>query len=316
MHFIRIIRPLNLLVMALAMCGAWYYIMASNAFQFVRSNNLDFALLVISTLMIAAAGNIINDYFDVRADRINRPERLIITKHMKRRWAILIHWLLNGVAFLIGAYLSFKYSSLWFVFIHLISINLLWFYSLLLKKKVLIGNLIIAALTGTIPLLVVVFFKVSNSSSYDNSEFLPESWTTSIDFSLLYVLAGLSFIQNLCREIVKDLEDIKGDKHIHVTSLGMIIGNRPTLVVVSLLCLMLPVFTVMLLVHWTPFHTLQALSWPQLAPIYAAGILNLVFIGLACSKQGTEKLIWLDYLLKSTLLIGIMSCITIPYFSS
>jgi 4-hydroxybenzoate polyprenyltransferase len=301
--------------MVLAMYGSWYLIIQLNTFQFVRSNQLDFALLVVSVVLIGAAGNIINDYFDVRADRINRPKKLIVTKHIKRRWAIVIHWILNGMAFLIGSYLSVKYGSLWFVFIHLLSINLLWFYSLLLKKKVLIGNFIIALLTGTIPLLVVVFFKVSNTSSYNSSEFLPETWTTSIDFSVLYLLAGLSFIQNFCREIIKDLEDIKGDQEIHVTSLGMVIGTRATLIIVALLSLCLPLFTFLLYMNWLPLPSLSQFSWIQLSPFYLASLINLCILFISISKNSTHQLLLLDYLFKATLVVGILSCLTIPYFS-
>jgi 4-hydroxybenzoate polyprenyltransferase len=121
MHFIKLIRPINLLIIAITMYGVRFYVLEVHYFEKVKDNALDFFLLVFSTVIIAAAGNIINDYFDVRADRINKPERLIITKHIKRRWAILIHWIFNGIAFGIALYLSIKYQSLWFVFIHLLS---------------------------------------------------------------------------------------------------------------------------------------------------------------------------------------------------
>ena len=69
-----------------------------NLFQ-KGGEEFDFFLIVFSTVLIAAAGNIINDYFDVRADRINKPEKLIITKYINRKWAILSHWVLNVIAF-------------------------------------------------------------------------------------------------------------------------------------------------------------------------------------------------------------------------
>ena len=128
MHFIKLIRPINMAIIVLTMYGVRYYIQSVNYYQKIDDSGIDFFLLVFSTVLIAAAGNIINDYFDVKADRINRPEKLIITKHIKRRWAILVHWIFNGVAFTIALYLSAKYQSLWFVFIHLLSIQFLSYF--------------------------------------------------------------------------------------------------------------------------------------------------------------------------------------------
>src|SRR5690554_4332822 len=101
-HFLRLIRPINLLIIAATMYSIGAYLDAiyspiNEGEMIIQSFN--FFLLVISTVMIAAAGNIINDYFDVRADRINRPEGTIIMTHIKRRWAIVYHWVLNFVAF-------------------------------------------------------------------------------------------------------------------------------------------------------------------------------------------------------------------------
>jgi 4-hydroxybenzoate polyprenyltransferase len=104
-------------------------------------------------VIIAAAGNMINDYFDIKADRINKPQKLIISKYMKKRWAIVLHWGLNIIAVLISIYLSVKYHSLLFVFVHILSMNLLWFYSIYFKKKLFVGNLVIAILTGMVPLV-------------------------------------------------------------------------------------------------------------------------------------------------------------------
>ena len=92
-HFIRLIRPINLLIIMITMIGCAYYIHTTNYFQFVRFEPINFTLLIFSTVLIAAAGNIINDYFDIKADKINKPERVVIGKHIKKRWAIALHWI-------------------------------------------------------------------------------------------------------------------------------------------------------------------------------------------------------------------------------
>jgi len=96
MYFFKLIRPINLLIIGLTMYSVRFFYFTLGGMEaniFSGGEKVDFALLVFSTLLIAAAGNIINDYFDVRADRINKPHKLIITKHIKRRWAIVYHWI-------------------------------------------------------------------------------------------------------------------------------------------------------------------------------------------------------------------------------
>jgi 4-hydroxybenzoate polyprenyltransferase len=225
-YFLKLIRAKNLLIILMTMIGVAYYLMKSNYYQKVDFHYFDYCLLIFSTLIIAAAGNVINDYFDVKADRINKPEKVIISKYMKPRWAILWHWTFNLLAVLIAIYLSVKYATLVFVFVHLLSINLLWFYSVQLKKKLLISNLIIAFLTALVPLLSVWFFKVLNEGVTPYSPYREESWSTYLDYSFVYFLAICAFIQNFAREINKDIHDIQGDLVAHVKSLPMKIGKE------------------------------------------------------------------------------------------
>ena len=121
-YLFQLIRPLNLVIIAFTMYSTrlflYLYEVKFNATIFQKSGEeIDFFLMVFSTLLIAAAGNMINDYFDVKADRVNKPEKLIITKYVKRRVAILNHWILNLIAFSIAIYLSARNNTLWYVFI-------------------------------------------------------------------------------------------------------------------------------------------------------------------------------------------------------
>lgn len=294
------------------MYGVRYYIQTVNYFQKIDDDGIDFFLLIFSTVLIAAAGNIINDYFDVKADRINKPEKLIITKHIKRRWAILVHWIFNGVAFTIAVYLSIKYQSLWFVLIHLLSINVLWFYSMLFKRKVLIGNLLIAGLTALVPILVMIYFKVGNSIHLAYSEFDSDSWVAIIDYRIIYLLAIFAFIQNFAREIVKDAQDVKGDKLIYVKSLPMVLGQQKSLYLVSLLLFILPFFYV-----WISVKNFELmigssgfLFWTL--PFLLASFLNLVVILLIFKKRASLKLY--NNLIKLSMLFGVLATYYLAYF--
>lgn len=302
MSFLRLIRPINLLIIVLTMFGTVFYLSHIQLFKGFYFNQLDFWLLTLSTVMIAAAGNIINDYFDVKADRINRPEKLIITKHIKRRWAIVSHWMLNAIAFMIGIYLSIQYSTFSFVFIHLISINLLWFYSMFLKRKAFIGNLIIAFLTSLIPILALIFMYFSPGQ---HNQFVDPSAINGIldvDFGIVHLMAFFAFTQNLAREIVKDVQDIEGDKLIFVRSLPMIIGKRSSLLIAAGILLLLPIFLAFILFGQ---HVLDPVlpGLNELWFLYMAAFLNVVAIVIIFILPGKLKLI--DAMIKISMLSGI-----------
>jgi 4-hydroxybenzoate polyprenyltransferase len=314
-NFIRLIRPINLAIIALTMYGIRLYILADNHFQKLNDDPVHFFLLVFSTVLIAAAGNIINDYFDVKADRINKPEKLIITKHIKRRWAIVTHWTFNGIAFGIAVYLSILYSSLSFVFIHLISINTLWFYSMLFKRKALIGNILIAGLTSMVPLLTMVYFEAGNPSNLSHSEFEPETWGTiiDIDYRLIYVLMAFAFIQNLAREIIKDIQDVKGDELIYVQSLPMLIGQKNSMFLSGVLLLILPIsFLCYLVVNLDKLIVDNRLSMDTI-PFALAALVNLILI-LIMIVNKVNRLKLYDALIKISMLLGVLATFYLAYF--
>lgn len=284
------------------MFGTIFYLGSTDLFKGYNYNKLDFWMLVTSTLMIAAAGNIINDYFDVKADRINRPEKLIITKHIKRRWAIVSHWMLNAVAFLIGMYLSIKYETFSFVFIHLVSINLLWFYSMYLKRKALLGNLAIAFLTSLIPILALTFMYFSPGEHNMLVDPSAINGILDVEFALVHLIAFFAFSQNFAREIVKDAQDIEGDKLIYVRSLPMIIGVKPSLIVSAGILILLPIF--MGITYSTPLSEHSAFPpFDQLWLFQIAAGINLLVVVLILFMSSKLKLI--DSLIKISMLAGI-----------
>ncbi|MFN5844566.1 MAG: UbiA family prenyltransferase, partial [Flavobacteriia bacterium] len=249
------------------------------------------------------------------ADRINKPEKLIITKHIKRRWAIVTHWTFNGIAFGIAVYLSILYSSLSFVFIHLISINTLWFYSMLFKRKALIGNILIAGLTSMVPLLTMVYFEAGNPSNLSHSEFEPETWGTiiDIDYRLIYVLMAFAFIQNLAREIIKDIQDVKGDELIYVQSLPMLIGQKNSMFLSGVLLLILPIsFLCYLVVNLDKLIVDNRLSMDTI-PFALAALVNLILI-LIMIVNKVNRLKLYDALIKISMLLGVLATFYLAYF--
>jgi 4-hydroxybenzoate polyprenyltransferase len=313
MHFLRLIRPVNLLVIALTMYAVRVFFlpyMSVDYTQFGGSEPFDYFLLVLSTVMIAAGGNIINDYFDVKADRVNKPEKLIITKYIKPRWAIVLHWLFNFVAFAIACYLSWRYETFWYVFIHLLSINALWFYSMYFKRKFLIGNLIIAALTGLVPILCGIHFL---GLTYPfSADYLPSSWTINahhswigaVNLKIFFVVFFAIFAAslNLVREIIKDIEDVEGDRLLRAKTLPIVLGKKRTKwIAIALLTAILALSSPFI---WEAYWLYRNEFLVALAPalLVVIGIITVLLqLWRANEKQQLKRA---DLILKLVMMIG------------
>jgi 4-hydroxybenzoate polyprenyltransferase len=313
MHFIRLIRPINLLVIILTMYGIRVffipYLSEDVVLERTHPNEaVDYFLLVFSTVLIAAAGNIINDYFDVKADRVNKPDKLIIGKYIKPRWAIVSHWILNLVAFSIACYLTWAYQTFWYVFIHLLSINILWFYSMYFKRKFFIGNLFIAALTGLVPLLCGIHF-LGLTTPFQSANFMSDfkegaNWISQINLKIFFITALAFFASclNLVREIVKDMEDVEGDRLLKAKTIPIVLGISKAKWI-SLFCLIaiIGISLPFLIEGYSVFnHTFIRVMWPSFL-IYG---LLLICCVLLVNKPDKSRLKSIDLILKVSMLIG------------
>jgi 4-hydroxybenzoate polyprenyltransferase len=172
--------------------------------------DLRFFLLAISTVLVAAAGYIINDYYDIKIDTINKPKRVVVGKILRRRWAMVAHMVLNVTGILLAFGVSWEVGIVTFF-----SGFLLWFYSNQLKRLPFAGNFTIALLTAA-SLLVVWLYDPKN-------EFL------------VYTFAAFAFFISLIREIIKDMEDVRGDATFGCQTLPIIWGVRRTKVLLYVL---------------------------------------------------------------------------------
>jgi 4-hydroxybenzoate polyprenyltransferase len=234
---------------------------------------IQFFLLVVATLCLTGAGYVINDYFDTRSDFINRPDSVVVGTLIPRRKAILLHSLLNVLGVIIGLYLAFyvKIPLLGLVFLAVSAV--LWRYSASYKRRFLIGNLIVAALTGMVPLLVPLF-----EVPLLRQEYAPVVATGHTDFSFLFYWVGafgfFAFITSVIREVIKDMQDFKGDKETGCKTLPVKWGMRAskafviTLISFTVLALLLVylwliphvyVFTYFFIALWIPFIILSVL---------------------------------------------------------
>lgn len=205
---IRLTRLRNLLIIAVAQYFTAWYLISHDTWYDTR-----LLILSLSTMIIAAGGYSINDYYDVKIDLINKPERVVVGKNLSRRQALLIHSVLSLTGTAMGFLLSWPIGLVNFT-----AGFLLWLYSNALKRMPFVGNLAVALLTGLSVLVV-------------NLLFLPIQTLV-----LVYVL--FAFFMTLIREIIKDMEDLKGDDTFGCRTLPIIWGLRPTKVFIYLLILL------------------------------------------------------------------------------
>jgi 4-hydroxybenzoate polyprenyltransferase len=216
--FFKLIRWPNLFFIALTQLlffyAVFYSLLPGKTFPF--TNDL-FYLLIAASVCIAAAGYIINDYFDLQIDTINKPDKVVVDKILKRRWAIVWHWMLSGIGIFISLYISWKIGSWLIALINFFCVCLLWFYSTTFKKKLLSGNIIIAALTAWV--ILVLYFYITAIARIQPVDFDERKF---LRFTILY--AGFAFIISLIREVIKDMEDIFGDAAYRCKTMPIVWG--------------------------------------------------------------------------------------------
>lgn len=308
--FIKLTRPLNLAIMVFTMLAIRYWLLA----PFLSLSQLElltgsgmFMILVLSVVFIAAGGNVINDYFDVKGDTINKPNKVIVIHELDRRIAIYGHQTLTLLGLALALFYGWKTDMLTFCAIHVFAIISLWYYSSYFKKLLLVGNFLIAALVALVPLIIGVFelLPIIRVNAEDvNNYYKGTGYNAAQYFKGLFFwvlgFAVFAFAATLVREIIKDLEDTKGDVSLDRNTLPLVIGEKPTKVVV----------TVLIGVFVTTFYLVE--EW-FLNDSFTFNYFS-VFLTLPCLatvvilwKKNLEKRFWWSSnLMKMVLLFGLV----------
>lgn len=199
--WLRLLRWKNLLIVAATQFLAWICLIwpLRSAQALVLQPGI-FACLVASTVCIAGAGYLINDYFDIKIDAINRPRTAVLENPVRRRRALLAHGLLNGAGLLLAAVVAVRAGQPLRLLWQAGTVLLLWFYSTHFKRMFLVGNVVVALLTGLSVALLPLFEPAVRGGGGPLSP-----------AAVLWAFAGFAFLLTWMREIVKDAEDRKGD---------------------------------------------------------------------------------------------------------
>src|SRR5215213_1418944 len=222
--FFKLIRSLNLFFIVLTQALFYYCVFP---FAFAPQPGIQqmltqqyFWLLSLSSVFIAAAGYIINDYFDLNIDQVNKPGRLLVDRVIKRRWTILWHWVFSFVGVAISVYVGWKLRRDFIIgFANAGCVLMLLLYSTTFKRKLLIGNIIISLLTAwVIMVLFVAEWQIYTINVPQHRDVMSRL------FKLAVVYSGFAFIISLVREVVKDIEDMEGDARYGCKTMPIVWG--------------------------------------------------------------------------------------------
>lgn len=302
--FIQLIRWPNLLFIALTQIIFLYCIerpIFHDASVLTNVHGWYFVMLVIASVFIAAAGNIINDYFDLNIDQINKPQKVVVDKFISRRWVILWHLILSAIGIILGFIIDFNTPVRFLGLANLLSVLILFFYSVSLKKKFLIGNVLISLLTAWV-ILVITYCETNHLL-----DVFRKGTSLEVDklSRLTFLYAGFAFIISLIREIIKDMEDVEGDRKYGCKTMPIVLGLNATKVFVTV---WLTVLIVALII--VQFYVLQFGWWFWLSACYCLLfiVIPLIWIFIKLLKaQSAVEFHKISSVVKVVMLMGIMS---------
>ncbi len=262
-------------------------------------SNLDFSLLLLATITIAAAGYINNDIYDVEADKVNKPSKVIISKKITVKQGYTSYYILNIIALLAGFYISYKINQLSFIAIFIITALLLKVYNSDFKKKPLVGNIIVSLLVS-LSILIVGIFDVIPAITNENVVEQYLAFRVLIDYSVF------AFMFMLLREIVKDIEDVNGDKKLKMKTLPILLGRKKTKNIVFALS-----FIPLILVTLYSFNNFSDIPFILAYMLIVVMLPLLHFMTKIIYAKTKKEYAYASKLLKFIMLMGMFSIVII-----
>jgi 4-hydroxybenzoate polyprenyltransferase len=265
----------------------------------------NFILLSVASVLIAAAGYIINDYFDINIDQVNKPKGNVVDTVVSRRWAMAWHFILSGMGLLLSAYISWQ-TGFWYILLGNFGCVLLLFgYSVSLKRKLLFGNIVIALLTAWV-ILIICFAEIKIATQVSSA--MAEASNKIIRIGILY--AAFAFISSLIREAIKDIEDMQGDERYGCRTMPIVWGVNATKVYVAVWLVVILALLVILQVYVFRFGWWIAMAY---SVVFIIAPFVLIFFRLF--KATTQKNYHqLSNWTKLVMLSGILSMIFFYFY--
>lgn len=281
-------------------------------------NNFNYFLFVSATILITAAGYIINDIYDVKTDSVN-DKKLIIGKNISKKSALNWYYILNLLSIIIIVYVSNFIGKITLALIFILTIIMLWFYSKSLKSTFLLGNLLVSG---------IIALSITNIYFFDILPVYNLNPSSGIILKIIIVFSLFAFITNLKREIIKDVIDINGDRSIDANTLPIKLGVKSTKKIIIFLNTVL----ILIISFWQYFQYSvnktffdlssfgedinQIVIWGtdsfSIFYVFSIQILLFIFLFLCLSANIKKDYIKLSQIAKIIMMIGILA---IPIFS-
>lgn len=222
MPFLKLIRWKNLLIL-FATLFITAFLMLQSYFDFIN-----FAFYTVSVIFIAAAGYALNDLFDAEIDAINKPEKLIAGKVIPLKYVLIFAINLYILGVICALFLS-KMLNHWIpAFILLFAAGVTISYATFFKKKLIWGNVAVA-FTSAGPVMLPWIFSKILSGNFDENQFLNQ---------IIIATFIIAWLMHFAREIIKDIEDINGDKALKCKSIPICFSQQATINTVKVLMLL------------------------------------------------------------------------------
>jgi 4-hydroxybenzoate polyprenyltransferase len=270
-------------------------------------NDFWFSILILSVLLINSAGYIINDICDIETDLINKPNKVYINNHLPLKKAAMFYYILNISGIVLGIILSLKVNAMRLSSIHLAAIGLLWVYAMYLKKLPFIGNLSVALLSSVLILMPIFFEPII---FYNNTEAFNDSIKIILKCSLIY--ASFAFLMQLVREIIKDLQDVEGDKITGCKTLPIATSVLFAKIICSFFIIATIIFIGWFQVHFyyqKEFYSVFN-NWNFYSTILIQIPLLFILVKLFLSKTAKNYSV-LSFITKGVMITGIISMVFI-----
>jgi 4-hydroxybenzoate polyprenyltransferase len=271
-----VVRGFNLALIVFAQYITAIFIMAPN--QSLSEVIFDRPLfaLILATVGAIASGYIINNFYDTEKDIINRPHQSILEQYVSQNTKLILYFIINFIVVVVASYVSFR--SVLFFSVYIFAI---WFYSHKIKKKPIIGNLISAILTITPFFAIFLYYK-----NYSG---------------LIFVFGFYLFLVLSMRELVKDLENLKGDLTLNYKTIPVVYGEKVAKLMVVILV------TINILITWYLLTTFDLGTMDYF--FYLSVSLLSVVVVLVFLAQHQQQYMRIHYLLKLLILLGVFSII-------
>lgn len=221
LSYIRLVRPFNLIMILLTLYMVRLFLFYPQ--PHLPVNEVTYALFSLSFICMAAGGYIINDYYDVEIDKINKAGRVIVGNALSLRSVLTAYWIISTGGVITGFLSCYLAGVPLLGILFLFYLAALWFYSYKLKSTFLLGNILIGVCIALVPLAgaCIELYANAGSAAFKSDE-------KTLVWELIAGIAAFAFLSTLIREIVKDAEDMEGDATAGCHTMPIVTGIKKT----------------------------------------------------------------------------------------